>query len=31
MAVDVKTVIAVTHRPAALEVCDRQVRFGEQG
>ena len=26
-----KTVIAVTHRPAALEVCDRQVRFGEQG
>ena len=25
-----KTVIAVTHRPAALEVCDRQVRFGEQ-
>ena len=24
-----KTVIAVTHRPAALEVCDRQVRFGE--
>lgn len=26
-----KTVIAVTHRPAALEVCDRQVRFGGQG
>ena len=26
-----KTVIAVMHRPAALEVCDRQVRFGEQG
>lgn len=25
-----KTVIAVTHRPAALEVCDRQVRFGER-
>ena len=24
-----KTVIAVTHRPAALEVCDRQIRFGE--
>lgn len=24
-----KTVIAVTHRPAALEVCDRQVKFGE--
>ena len=23
-----KTVIAVTHRPAALEVCNRQVRFG---
>ena len=24
-----QTVIAVTHRPAALEVCDRQIRFGE--
>lgn len=22
-----KTVIAVTHRPAALEVCDRQIAF----
>lgn len=25
-----KTVIIVTHRPAALEVCDRQIVFGEQ-
>ena len=25
-----KTVIVVTHRPAALSVCDRQIIFGEQ-
>lgn len=26
-----KTVIIVTHRPAVLTVCDREVRFGESG
>ena len=25
-----KTVIIVTHRPAALKLCDRQVTFGEE-
>ena len=25
-----KTVIIVTHRPAALAVCDRQIHFGEE-
>ena len=25
-----KTVIIVTHRPAALKLCDRQVAFGEE-
>ena len=25
-----KTVIIVTHRPAALKLCDRQVAFGEK-
>ena len=25
-----KTVIIVTHRPAALKLCDRQVVFGEK-
>ena len=25
-----KTVIIVTHRPAALKLCDRQVVFGEE-
>ena len=24
-----KTVIIVTHRPAALKLCDRQIAFGE--
>lgn len=23
-----RTVLIVTHRPAALEICDRKVRFG---
>ena len=26
-----KTVIIVTHRPAALEICDRVLRFTENG
>ena len=26
-----KTVVIVTHRPAALEICDRVLRFAEQG
>ena len=25
-----KTVIIVTHRPAALSVCDREIHFGEE-
>ena len=25
-----KTVIIVTHRPAALKLCDRQIAFGEE-
>ena len=26
-----RTVVIVTHRPRALEVCDRVIRFGEDG
>ena len=26
-----KTVVIVTHRPAALEICDRVLRFTENG
>jgi ATP-binding cassette subfamily B protein len=26
-----KTVVIVTHRPAALSICDRVLRFTEQG
>ena len=26
-----KTVVIVTHRPAALEICDRVLKFSENG
>lgn len=26
-----KTVVIVTHRPAALDICDRVLRFTEKG